>query len=72
VYDGFWEYHLGPWDIAAACLIAREAGATVTDFRGGPVDLFTGEVLAANARLHAAMRRVIGRVARVTGPRAGL
>jgi myo-inositol-1(or 4)-monophosphatase len=59
VYDGFWEYHLGPWDIAAACLIAREAGATVTDFRGGPVDLFAGEVLAANARLHRVMRGVL-------------
>ena len=64
VYDGFWEYHLGPWDIAAAALIAEEAGARVTDWRGRPVDLFTGEVLAANARLHSVMKRIIGRVAR--------
>jgi myo-inositol-1(or 4)-monophosphatase len=59
VYDGFWEFHLGPWDIAAAALIAEEAGAKVTDYRGAPVDLFKGEVLAANARLHGAMKRVI-------------
>jgi myo-inositol-1(or 4)-monophosphatase len=61
VFDGFWEFRLGPWDIAAATLIAREAGAVVTDFRGGPVDLFEGEVLVANPALHAAMKRIIAR-----------
>ena len=61
VFDGFWEFRLGPWDIAAATLIAREAGATVTDFRGRPVDLFEGEVLVANSAMHKAMRRVIAR-----------
>src|SRR5512140_4020817 len=35
-YDGFWEWKLKPWDTAAAALIVREAGGTVTDFRGGP------------------------------------
>lgn len=64
VYDGFWEYHLGPWDIAAAGLIAEEAGAKVTDWDGAPVDLFEGEVLAANPRMHAAMRQVLRRVGR--------
>jgi myo-inositol-1(or 4)-monophosphatase len=64
VYDGFWEMRLGPWDVAAGALIAREAGAVVTDWRGGPMDLFAGEVLAANAALHRAMKRVIAGVAR--------
>ncbi len=62
IYDGFWEYHLGPWDIAAAALIAEEAGAKVTDWKGKPVDLFKGEILVANPRIHAAMRKVIERV----------
>ena len=48
VFDGFWEFRLGPWDVAAGALIAREAGATVTDFKGRPVDLSKGEVLVAN------------------------
>ena len=61
VFDGFWEFRLGPWDIAAATLIAREAGARVTDFPGRPVNLFKGEVLAANPALHRAMRRIIAR-----------
>jgi myo-inositol-1(or 4)-monophosphatase len=61
IFDGFWEFRLGPWDIAAATLIAREAGARVTDFKGGTVDLFAGEVLTANPALHAAMKRIIAR-----------
>ncbi|MBI2931438.1 MAG: inositol monophosphatase [Planctomycetes bacterium] len=62
-FDGFWEFHLGPWDIAAAALIAEEAGALVTDWKGAPVDVFKGEVLAANPRLHGAMKRVLARAA---------
>ena len=34
--DGFWEVRLKPWDVAAGGLIAEEAGASVTDIRGGP------------------------------------
>lgn len=59
IYDGFWEMNLGPWDLAAGILIAREAGAVVTGLRGEPVDLSKGDVLAGNARMHAAMRRVL-------------
>jgi fructose-1,6-bisphosphatase/inositol monophosphatase family enzyme len=33
-YDGFWESGLSPWDTAAGCLIVREAGGFVTDYRG--------------------------------------
>ncbi|MDP2778334.1 MAG: inositol monophosphatase family protein [Anaerolineales bacterium] len=35
-FDGFWEFALRPWDIAAAGLIAEEAGARVTAIDGGP------------------------------------
>jgi fructose-1,6-bisphosphatase/inositol monophosphatase family enzyme len=34
--DAFYERGLGPWDLAAGALIAREAGATVGDLAGGP------------------------------------
>ncbi len=34
-FDGFWELSLKPWDIAAAALIAQEAGARVTTIDGG-------------------------------------
>ena len=33
-FDGFWEFALRPWDIAAAGLIAEEAGARVTAING--------------------------------------
>jgi len=50
--DGYWERHLKPWDVAAGILIAREAGATVTNIRGGPVDLQEGQVVATNGAIH--------------------
>jgi len=34
--DGYWEEKINNWDIAAGALIAREAGATVTDLQGNP------------------------------------
>jgi len=53
--DGFWEWKLKPWDTAAGALIVAEAGGTVTDFRGGPFDLYGPQTLASNGGLHAVM-----------------
>jgi myo-inositol-1(or 4)-monophosphatase len=51
--DGYWEFSLKPWDIAAGGLIAREAGALVTDMHGGPDYLSPPcGVTAANPNLH--------------------
>ncbi len=61
-FDGFWEGHLSPWDMAAGTLLVREAGGAVTDFAGGPFRLDGRQILAANATLHAAMRDVIAAV----------
>jgi myo-inositol-1(or 4)-monophosphatase len=36
-FDAYFEEHLGPWDLAAGELIAREAGARSGDFRGNVV-----------------------------------
>ena len=46
--DGFFQKNLSPWDVAAGALIARCAGATVTDFSGGEDYVFGREILAAN------------------------
>ncbi|MGI5861694.1 MAG: inositol monophosphatase family protein [Myxococcales bacterium] len=54
-YDGFFEVRLKPWDIAAGTLLVREAGGTVTDLDGGPVDLAAGNVIATNGHLHQAV-----------------
>lgn len=50
--DGYWEQRLGPWDIAAGALLIREAGGTVTDVSGGPLDLGAPSIAAADPRLH--------------------
>jgi myo-inositol-1(or 4)-monophosphatase len=54
-YDGFWEFRLNPWDMAAGILLVREAGGVVTDFDGGEDPFVTGNVLAAGPRLQRAM-----------------
>lgn len=51
-FDGFWEYNLSPWDIAAGYLIVAEAGGSVTDFNGNPYNVFDKETLATNGLIH--------------------
>lgn len=62
VLDGHWEFGLGSWDIAAGLLLAEEAGARVTDFRGQPVDLSLCQIVAANPTIHRQMLAVLRRV----------
>ncbi|HCC47018.1 MAG TPA: inositol monophosphatase [Elusimicrobia bacterium] len=62
--DGYWEFGLKPWDVAAGKLIAEEAGGRVTDFAGKPwaVNAAMGsQTLATNGRVHAQMLKVIRR-----------
>jgi myo-inositol-1(or 4)-monophosphatase len=55
--DAFYERGLGPWDLAAGALIAREAGATVGDLSGGPA---SGEfTLAASKGLFEPLRALL-------------
>ncbi|AGI31899.1 TPA: inositol-1-monophosphatase [Mannheimia haemolytica] len=49
--DGFFEIGLKPWDFAAGELIAREAGAIVTNFVGGTDYLKTGNLVVGNGRV---------------------
>ena len=53
--DGFWEMHLGPWDIAAGALIVSEAGGRVTGTDGRPFASRRGNVLASNGAIHEQM-----------------
>jgi myo-inositol-1(or 4)-monophosphatase len=50
--DAFWELSLGAWDVAAGALLVEEAGGTVTDTRGGPLDLAAPSILASNGIIH--------------------
>jgi myo-inositol-1(or 4)-monophosphatase len=59
-FDGFWELSLKPWDVAAAGLIAQEAGALVTDIEGGPDYLASPQsVVAAAPGIHAKLLKAL-------------
>ncbi|MEQ8697398.1 MAG: inositol monophosphatase family protein [Bauldia litoralis] len=58
-YDGFWEFGLEPWDIAAGLLLVREAGGRVTDVEGKDAMFANGSVLAANARLYDPLAKLV-------------
>ncbi len=53
--DGFWEVALKPWDKAAGELLITEAGGRVTNFDGGPHDLYGPQLLASNGLIHSQM-----------------
>jgi myo-inositol-1(or 4)-monophosphatase len=50
--DGFWEFNLKPWDIAAGSIIVTEAGGHISDINNSKNYLESGNVLAANINLH--------------------
>lgn len=59
IYDGFFEYSLHPWDVAAGALIVEEAGGIVTDYKGGNDFIHGQRILAASPGIHEEMLKVI-------------
>lgn len=47
-FEGFYEYNLNPWDVAAGAFIVQQAGGRVTDFNGGNDFIFGKEIVASN------------------------
>lgn len=62
--DGFWEFGLNPWDIAAGILLIQEAGGQCSDMQGGRVALRNPHLLADNGTVHDAMLAVFADVFR--------
>jgi len=58
--DGYWEYALKPWDIAAGALIVQEAGGMVGAIDPAQDLLATGNVLAATTKIFDEMRGLLG------------
>jgi myo-inositol-1(or 4)-monophosphatase len=59
-FDGYWATTTKAWDVAAGFLIAREAGAVLSDLEGGPIDLYHPRFVAASTpELHAELRKVL-------------
>ncbi len=63
-FEAFWELTLSPWDFAAAALIIREAGGTITAVGGGPLPLTRSSVLAGTPLMHAWLDSILARATR--------
>ncbi len=50
--DGYWELKLSPWDVAAGVLILKEAGGTVTGFKGKKFSIYDNKIVATNGFIH--------------------
>ena len=59
VFDGFFEFRLSEWDIAAGAVLIEEAGGRLFDFEGGGGYLATGDVVAGSAGVVSDILRVI-------------
>jgi myo-inositol-1(or 4)-monophosphatase len=50
--EGFWEFHLHPWDVAAGKLLVMEAGGCVSEVSGQPHRMDSTSVFASNGQIH--------------------
>lgn len=50
-FDGFWEFGLQFWDMAAGVLLVQEAGGLVADPTGGMAHLDTGNIVCGPAKV---------------------
>lgn len=57
--DGFWEFGLSPWDMAAGALLVREAGGIVTDLNGRESFLANGNIVCGTPGVHRDLTRIL-------------
>ena len=58
--DGFWEFRLSSWDVAAGVCLIQEAGGRVTSIDGRPLEIAPKvSLIASNSRIHSAMIAVL-------------
>lgn len=57
--DGFWEFGLSPWDMAAGALLITESGGLVGDLRGENEYLQTGNIVAGSPKVFAQLLQAI-------------
>lgn len=60
-FEGFFEYNLNAWDVAAGAFIVQQAGGTVTDFKGGG-DFVFGREIVASGNIHEGMLSTINNI----------
>ena len=52
VFDGYWEWGLASWDLAAGVLIAKESGAKVSGKGGEDFSLEKGNIVVSTPSIH--------------------
>lgn len=57
--DGYWEFKINPWDVAAGVLLVTEASGQVTMPDGSPLDLYARKIVASNGLIHNEMLQVL-------------
>jgi myo-inositol-1(or 4)-monophosphatase len=65
-FDGFWEFKLHAWDVAASSLMVTEAGGKVTDFQDRPFNIYSEEILASNGLIHQEMLQAMQEIDTLT------
>jgi len=68
LFDGFFEFRLSPWDVAAGSLMVEEAGGTVSNMDGGNEILASGDVLCGSDGVHAELCEVVARLRHLWSP----
>lgn len=59
--DAYWEYHLQPWDMAAAGLICKEAGVKISSIDGSLYGPFSPSVITAHPNLYPELLSILAR-----------
>lgn len=60
ILDGFWEFNLSPWDMAAGSIIVQEAGGVVSNFTGEGFDpLHDRNVICGSQGTHRLLAEII-------------
>jgi len=57
--DGYWEFQLSPWDLAAGALLVEEAGGRVTTPQGDPLPPLGTDIVATNGLIHAELLEIL-------------
>jgi myo-inositol-1(or 4)-monophosphatase len=64
VFDGFFEFRLSPWDVAAGAILIEEAGGELTDFSGGRRYVERGNIVAGSKGVAEGIRRIAAGILR--------
>lgn len=60
-FDGFYEYDLKPYDVAAGAIIVKEAGGSNSDFSGGNNYIYGKEIISSNKNIFNEFKQVVNR-----------